>query len=374
MVTRMKRYMNRVRALAVLAAATLIFNSTVPVQAADTKKTATKQTTEQRSSAQENAALKQAAAKNTAGQQESNQSAEDASTTADYSKSTTGGFSTNNEPLDNATVVISNYSIKDTGSVTPGKEFTITFTVLNTSYTQRAGNIYVQCQQDDNLIYPAYGGTNVSYVGYLKQRESRDCEMQLVAEDELDANQILAHMVISFSDDFGTHNKNDTLIQLPVTYNGVLDVTGYDIPTTVTTDTSSRIGLTYKNSGKTAVNNIVLHIEGDKIESQTQQLNSLSGGVTTNTDCYIQFTQSGAQNISLYLTYVDAENTEHQTASQTYSFNVNAQQNNNTAQDSTTGMEELNTAASIAMAALCGVFLLLMLIRERRKKRNGDVL
>ena len=312
------------------------------------------------------ASTEASAAADTAQSTQENVSTESSRAANDYSNNKATGKSSNNEPLDNATVIVSKYSIKDTDAITPGKQFTLDFTVQNTSYTQRTGNIYVTCEQEDKLFFASYGGTNIVYVGYLKQRETRDCEITLVAADNIDVTEILASLDISFSDDFGTYNQNKEQIQLPITRDGVLDVTGYDVPTTATTDSKCRIGITYKNSGMTAVNNVVLHIQGDKIENQVQQLSSLSGGVTTTADCYVQFAKSGTQDVSMYFTYTDAENQTHQTNTQTYTFNVDTTPIDDSYTKELTGMEGFNKIFSAGVLGVCVIMLILVRIKRRK--------
>ncbi|SKB64156.1 hypothetical protein SAMN06296386_103115 [Lachnospiraceae bacterium] len=232
------------------------------------------------------------------------------------------GVITNDEPLDNSTIILEEYKIDGADAITPGEEFKLDITLRNTSYTGGTGNIYATFSQDEKLIYPAYGESNECYVGYLKKDDEEEGSFSLMASDDITDSYVLCNITVTYSDAYRTYNTNSFQIQLPVSSTGILAVHGFDMDSNAEVGSNNRVGVTVTNSGRTALNNVVLHMEGDSIDAQQQSLGSLTGNTTTNTDCYVAFKKVGQQNVNFYFTYTDVDGAAHETRPQTYSFNV----------------------------------------------------
>ncbi len=232
------------------------------------------------------------------------------------------GVITNDQPLDNSTIVLEDYKIEGADAITPGEEFTLDITLRNTSYTGSTGNIYATFYQNDNLIYPTYGDSNECYVGYLKKDDEAESSFSLMASDDIADSYVLCSITVTYSDAYRTYNTNTFQIQLPVSSTGILTVHGFDMDSNAEVGSNNRVGVTVTNSGRTALNNVVLHMEGDSIDAQQQSIGYLTGNTTTNTDSYVAFKKVGQQNVNFYFTYTDVDGAAHETRPQTYSFNV----------------------------------------------------
>ena len=276
------------------------------------------------------------------------------------------------EPLDNATLVITSYSIDSEEYVTPGEVFTLNITVKNTSYTQRVGNAYVTFSQPDNLIYAEYGKTAVGYLGYFKETEEKHTSLRLVASEAINATEVLAYLTLTFADAYNTHNEAANLVQIPVSDSGIIVVDNYDATTEATTGSGNRIGVTYHNSGKTSIGDIVLHMSGSTIVPQYHELGSLTSNAVETADVYLIFTVEGSQSVDFYFTYVDSDGISHQTATQTFTFNVTTPQANEIEDVSGTNNYRINRIGSsiLCVLAIAASVILVFVYRVKSDSRK----
>lgn len=276
------------------------------------------------------------------------------------------------EPLDNATLVITSYSIDSEEYVTPGEVFTLNITVKNTSYTQRVGNAYVTFSQPDNLIYAEYGKTAVGYLGYFKETEEKHTSLRLVASEAINATEVLAYLTLTFADAYNTHNEAANLVQIPVSDSGIIVVDNYDATTEATTGSGNRIGVTYHNSGNTSIGDIVLHMSGSTIVPQYHELGSLTSNAVETADVYLIFTVEGSQSVDFYFTYVDSDGISHQTATQTFTFNVTTPQANEIEDVSGTNNYRINRIGSsiLCVLAIAASVILVFVYRVKSDSRK----
>ena len=278
------------------------------------------------------------------------------------------------EPLDNATLVITSYSIDGGEYVTPGEVFTLNITVKNTSYTQRVGNAYVTLTQPEDLVYAEYGKTAMGYLGYFRETEEKHTSLRLVASEAINATEILAYLKLTFADAFVTHNEIVNLIQIPVSDSGIVVVDNYDATTEATTGSGNRIGVTYHNSGNTSIGDVVLHMSGSTIVPQYHELGSLTSNAVETADVYLIFTIPGSQSVDFYFTYVDSDGITHQTATQTYTFNVTTPEANEIEDVSVTSNYRINKIVSVIVCVLCillsGILVLIYRVNANSRKRG----
>lgn len=278
------------------------------------------------------------------------------------------------EPLDNATLVITSYDIDGGEYITPGEVFTLNITVKNTSYTQRVGNAYVILTQAEDLIYAEYGKTAMGYLGYFKENEEKHTSLRLVASEAINATEVLAYLKLTFADAFVTHNEIVNLVQIPVSDSGIVVVDNYDATTEATTGSGNRIGVTYHNSGNTSIGDIVLHMSGSTIVPQYHELGSLTSNAVETADVYLIFTIPGSQSVDFYFTYVDSEGISHQTATQTFTFNVTTPEANEIEDVSITNNYRINKIVSVIVCVVCillsGIFVLIYRVNVNSRKRG----
>lgn len=271
------------------------------------------------------------------------------------------------DPLDNATVIITNYGIEGADNILPGEKFTLNITLQNSSYTEYVGNVYVKFSQDDGYIYPDYGNTALAYAGYFVTQEEKTVSMQLVAADYINVSEILAKLTVCYSDAYSTKNEIENTIHIPVSNNGVLVVKGYDVASDAIVNKTNRLGVTYYNSGSTDINSIVMHMSGGTLESQDISFGSLSSGSIETADAYFTFTGEGAQAVDLYFTYIDSDGITHQTTTQTVTFNVSAEDENATSESTyNSNLYKANIMISLILLAgsLFIAFVLFIIIRK----------
>ncbi len=274
------------------------------------------------------------------------------------------------EPLDNATVIITNYEIEGAEDIAPGEAFTLNITLQNSSFTEYVGNVYVVYSQADNLVYPEYGSTAMAYAGYFTTQEEKTVSIRLVASDMINVSEVMGRLTVCYSDAYSTSNEIVNTIYFPVSSNGVLGIKSFDLSSSATVNKTNRLGVTYYNSGNADISNIVLHMSGGTLEAQDISFGSLSSGSIETADAYFVFTGEGAQAVDMYFTYVDSKGVSHQTATQTFTFEVSVQDETNTAGMSSNGnLYKVNVVVSliVLVGSLFAAYILFKFIRKNEK-------
>lgn len=239
-----------------------------------------------------------------------------------------------NEPLDNAVPVIYKYEIepvneseneKETeegGYIVPGEEFILKFTVYNPAVVSKIGNIRIVLAQEEGLIYPEYGRTNSVYIGYLEPLAYAEGKMRLTASKDITAEKVNVVLQMSYTDNFYTNNSSQLIATLPVSSSGKINISNVDIPSNMYVGANNRFSISCQNNGLSNVNNVILHMAGEKIDDQEIALGNIASGSSTTSDIYLVLKEAGAQTLSMYFTYSDTDGRMKQTESQEYNIVV----------------------------------------------------
>ncbi|WP_408071400.1 hypothetical protein [Butyrivibrio sp. JL13D10] len=229
-----------------------------------------------------------------------------------------------NAPLDNPIPVLYKYEIEGDGNITPGEEFTIKFTVYNPAVVSDAGNIQVYLYQTDNLIYPVYGGSNSVYLGYANTLSYVEGELTMMASKDITDEELMVNMSLYYTDNYRTENVQQLVLALPVSTGGKLSLSRVDIPSSMYVGSNNRINVSYRNNGLSAINDVVLHLSGDGMESKDISLGSIGSSTSMTSDAYVDFDSEGEHTVDMFFSYTDKDGQTLQTDVVTYTFKVNA--------------------------------------------------
>ena len=277
-----------------------------------------------------------------------------------------------NEPLDNAVPVIYGYEIEGDGYIVPGEEFTLKFNVYNPAVVSKVGNIQIVVSQDDMLIYPKYGSTNSVYIGYLLPLSYAEGKITMVASDQINVDQISVNITMSYTDNYYPNTSKLFNAILPVSTNGNLKINDVSLPANVYKGTNNRLRVSYKNSGLTAVNDVVLHISGDAIDNQNISIGTIGNGSGLSSDVYIDFIDSGKQSVELYFSYSDSDGKSYETDVEKLSFEVQDNRDSLTSEDFS-NRNIINNVITITVflgSFLIVLIYILLIVRNKKKDKS----
>lgn len=285
-----------------------------------------------------------------------------------------------NEPLDNAVPVIYKYEIISDDenvktSVVPGEEFTLQFTVYNPAVVSKIGNVRIVVTQEDSLVYPKYGSTNSVYVGYIEPLSYVEGKIRLIASKDIVNERVGLVLYMTYTDNYNTLNSQQIVATIPISTSGTLDVNNLEMPTNMFVGANNRFSITYQNSGLSSINDVTLHIEGEKIESQDILLGNISSGSSKTSDVYLKFNEPGMQNIDMYFTYAGNDGQIQETVKNDYRITVSSYSDENSSYAKDEFSEERNNQnriLSLAVVIICvatvGLYLVVQINKRRYEK------
>ena len=268
-------------------------------------------------------------------------------------------------------VEIESYSVEN-DAIVPGEEFEIKLKLKNTSSSNDVVSVLLTYESVDDEIEAVYGESNQKYINKIKAGESEEVKLKLKAKAGIESLTSQLVFSILYSDERRTDNNNTIKLYLPVSTSGSLQIENISVPNIVTLGTKSRISITYANYGVEELSNIVLHIVGNKLNSELEYpLESLTGGSKKYTEAYIDYQKIGNQNIQISFTYDDAEGLRHETELQ--SFDVNVSDNGEgglSISNPNNGSNMNNYIIQGAVIIVVVVILIILIIIYRRKSRK----
>ena len=227
-----------------------------------------------------------------------------------------------NEPLDNAVPVIYKYEVGGNGYIIPGEAFTLKFTIYNPGVVSKISNVIVDISQSDSLVYPMYGSTNSVFIGYLSALSYSEGEITLIASKDINEKEIPLSINVTYTDNYSTSNQLRLVATLPVSSSGKLSLSSVDVPSTMYVGNNNRLSISYRNSGLSTINDVVLNLSGESINEQKISLGSIGSNSSLTSDIYVEFIQTGQQAVDISFTYTDSDGQIKQTEPVEYSFDV----------------------------------------------------
>lgn len=261
-----------------------------------------------------------------------------------------------------AYVTISRYEIVG-GAVIPGEEFELNVTLKNTSTQNNVGSTMITFASGDDMVHTVNGEPAQFYVDGLYVQQEVVVTLRLEAEEDLQTATTSLGFQIVYADQESYANQNQLQLSLPVSTAGYLSVKGYTVPDTAAVGIQTRISSNYKNTGLDSLSNIVLNITGTGLAEEVHyELTSLVGGDQNYAEVYVNFHESGKQDIEINFNYTDAQGNTYETEKQTYSVEVEEAGTEIQPQEDVRTGQESRIAVLVVRAVFLGASLILLLI------------
>ena len=268
---------------------------------------------------------------------------------------------------ENPRVIITSYGVSD-GAIAPGETSTLNFKLKNTSKTHTAHGVLVTVLSDNLKVYPVYSTSNQRYIEEIKPGEEASITMDIEGSVNLDVQSVNFSVNMLYQDDESEEITNSTIIQLPVSVEKALVVSGYYVPETAAVNNRTRINATIKNSGAEELTNVQMIVQVDGEEQAPIDIGTVEGKGESYRDTYIEFTTTGTHSVMLTFTYSDAAGHMYTTHTDIFQVNVveNAdevsQQEADDAQDTADDASSSFPFASIQVWQICLVAGILVVI------------
>lgn len=207
-------------------------------------------------------------------------------------------------------ITIDSYELTK-GDFSPGSKNTITLTIKNNGTKYTADSVTVTYTSLEN-VNPAFGVGNQVVINSLAAGASTKVSFDVCVPTAIEAEYAtlsfnMAYVVFGEGEDYKDFS-NAVNIALPVQYDQTFSVNSVSVADTTSVGATTLVSISYSNGGTKDVTNVVLNIEGN-IESDNKKviIGDLSGGQTEYKDTYVKFLESGTQNLSMTISYIDAD-------------------------------------------------------------------
>lgn len=260
-------------------------------------------------------------------------------------------------------IVISKYQIEN-GGINSAEPTKLTITLKNMSTSHAVNSVLLTCVNSSNYFSAEYGTSNQGYIDSLGPSEEKQIQILLTAKEGIDIGSLVGSINISYIDDAGQAYTSDSQINIPVKGNE-LQLSKVYVPDSVTVNEKSKVNITCQNLTNKEIYDVTMTIKGDHSKETSANIGNLLIGSRQSKEMDITFDSIGSQQVTVQLSYKDANGTNYQMTPHQYQVNVvnadtvnaSAQNSNNTNTDNKVSkyipiIKKLGYAAAIIICAL----------------------
>jgi hypothetical protein len=221
----------------------------------------------------------------------------------------------------NSVVEVESYEIED-GYIRAGKENIIKLKIKNANKHSAVTGLVAVVSSSSGLIYPKYGIDNQFVVGSLAGGASATIEIPVVAASKLAGEYVDFTCNLNYAIG-GVKLSNSSTMILPTQNMSAVVINTIDMSANASLNGKSLLSISYSNNSAENVNDAVLVVTGSvSNETRLIDLGSVAAGKSYNKDCFITFTETGEQTVTIALEYTtgNGERVEHELGS--YIVNV----------------------------------------------------
>ena len=200
------------------------------------------------------------------------------------------------------------YEVEE-GVLSVSEEFTLKLNVENSNPYTDACNILVNYYfPGDQGFATVLGDTNQFYIERIRAGETVPVRIRLQANDAYSGSVVIISFEYKYSNTDGEPFINVTHIAPHLVPKCEMRIDGITIADRTVDGQKAMLSVRYSNTGKAALSNIVMHIEGDVPEDERDiELPPVEIGKQSMLDCYVTLLQPGEQKLDIFFTYEDPE-------------------------------------------------------------------
>lgn len=193
---------------------------------------------------------------------------------------------------------LESYSITNE-KIIPGKDFTITLNLVNSSAKKKANNVVIAISNPSGIL-PKYGQTSQAFIKSVEKGESFSVDFEFSSIEEIYAYYEDFAITI-FSDE----SNNEFVLRIPVGTDSPFSIQSVSVPESAMEGYSASATATFKVIGIDGVKNVVLVAYVDGKDVARTSIGSLTPGTSKSQNITIPFTKAGNANVVLKISYED---------------------------------------------------------------------
>lgn len=280
-------------------------------------------------------------------------------------------------PLSAATprVMVSDYSVKG-GTVTAGKEFTLTITLNNTS-SKNVKNVKLSLSTESGEMLPVEGA-GTAYVEQIDANSEKDLSFKLKARDGLEEKAYKVTLKTEYENTNGYEYSVEDNIFIPISLEQRLSVTDvFMAEDSVQIGDVVEISAVVNNLGAGQLYNVAAEVKGDNIQEASTYVGNIESGKSGTVDILTKadiVTEGMHKDNYLIITYENKEGkrfTDEQNISVMVSKPI--YENLEKVKEATDHSKTIKTVVTVIVVILViAAFIYLSIKRRKRKQQILD--
>ena len=264
----------------------------------------------------------------------------------------------------NSVVEVESYEVEG-GYIQAGKENIIKLKIKNANKISAANSLVAVVSSTSGMVFPAYGIDNQFFIGTLEGGASTTIEVPVVTTSQLTGEYV--DLTCSLIYEIGGNKiTNASNMALPTQNISAVAVSAVDVSTHASLNGKSLLSITYSNNSAENINDAVLSVEGNVSETtRIIDLGSIVAGKSYTKDCYVIFTETGEQTITINLKYTNGNGDYLET--ELGSFKVNVEEMNSSDSSETTGNPMLAMIGRIITLVALAVAVIIALVYYKKR-------
>lgn len=220
---------------------------------------------------------------------------------------------------DQPRVIVTGYEAEN-GGIAPGETTKIKVTLKNTNPYYTAYSIVLTCTSDSPDIFTKYGTANQVYVDSLTPGQEKTVELSLSAAESLDSS-VNGKLNVIYKDDVNGDSSSDIIISIPLKEDA-LKIKRVYVPQSVMVGAKTRISITCENNTTEEIYNAVMEVKIGDMTLASADIGTVINGSRKSPEVYVLFNSLGEQNITIQLSYIDAQGQIYTKNTQEYQIDI----------------------------------------------------
>ncbi len=207
---------------------------------------------------------------------------------------------------ESAVVDIETYEVEE-GTLNAGEQITLNLKVKNNSETTDAKNTVVTFESMDGALAPIYGDDNQIYIGTVPAGQTVSVIIEAIVNKQYKADATPLKCYFAYVSG-GSALSNTVAINIPTNVSGILQAESVVVAENATVGVNALVSVRCKNGGTAMISDAKLVVTGNVQEDNKEiSLPTIGEGKTIAEDYYVNFVESGIQNLQLELQYTDVK-------------------------------------------------------------------
>lgn len=219
-------------------------------------------------------------------------------------------------------LIVESYEIVD-GQMAKGEEFTLQVNVRNTNVYANAFNVITTFTVETDNVRLVDTTANQKYDAAIPAGQIVSYEYQCEVMDNYDVEIMIMNFGFSYEDKYGRNYSNASMITPKIDKSCVLEINSLAVAEKAAVGAKALVNVRYSSTGALPVKNAVMVIDGNIIGGRKEvELSELLNNEQRSVDYYVNFSDAGAQKLTIGFQYADENGNIYEVAQKEFEVEV----------------------------------------------------